>query len=169
MLALARKIEEAGGLDGMAGPDSSQVVYEYRDGWTVRRIVTANDQHREGMLLRNCLAGRWAMDENLWSLRDRDNLPHVAFACWRIDADDDLSEVFAEEVSRTTFVRGARLLVMADTPRGIKDERCAQLQEFADCADVEPEWFPQSTDARLRACARGHNVAFTLAAKWNAA
>jgi hypothetical protein len=158
LLALSRELDETGGLDGRAGPDSSLIVYDYGDGWTVRRILNANDQHREGVLLRNCLVGRWVMDTNLWSLRDRDNLPHLAFACWCIDGDDDLSEVLDEAITKTTFLRGSRLLLMVDTPRGIKDDRRLRLQEFADCADVEAEWFPQSTHARVVACARGHNV-----------
>jgi GNAT superfamily N-acetyltransferase len=71
-------------LDAELGPDESEIVYTFDDGWTVRHVQRLNDQVREGWMLHNCL--REATDErdddNCFSLRDPDNLPRVCFAAW---------------------------------------------------------------------------------------
>jgi hypothetical protein len=87
LLALARE------LDATLGPDGSRTVFGYSDGWTIRRLDTLADQHREGALMRHCLRTIKTPDPNAWSLRDADNLPHLTFAAWRIEPDDDLGEV----------------------------------------------------------------------------
>lgn len=87
--------------------DTSEIVHTFDDGWTVRKLNTAGDMHREGELMGNCLSCNslegpyrswyWNLpngpneDPEFWkeefknpnpaglfySLRDPDNLPHV--------------------------------------------------------------------------------------------
>lgn len=86
---------------------TAQVIYSFADGWTVRRLLTRGDEHREGMLAGHCWhhndaidpARAWAgdiddyfhtpLDEEdpynngdrtkCYSLRDPDNIPRVSF------------------------------------------------------------------------------------------
>jgi hypothetical protein len=76
-----RAIQEA---EQHAGPDSSLVLHEFPDGWTIRRLMTPADEFREGLLIGNCLwimNGRqfWDWPGTIASLRDPDNYPHVTF------------------------------------------------------------------------------------------
>lgn len=73
------------------GPDEAPLVYEFEDGWSIRRIVYIRDALYEGTLMNHCLDGRdWPEegrdDSNLimhadgWdllSLRDEQNHPRV--------------------------------------------------------------------------------------------
>jgi 2'-5' RNA ligase len=47
-----------------AGPDSSQVVHEFPDGWKIHKLITPADRQREGQLMHNCWAKplRWEPD-----------------------------------------------------------------------------------------------------------
>jgi hypothetical protein len=108
-------VNQAEGLS----PDTSEVVHEWPDGWTVRRLKTYSDAVREGELMRNCLSpeqafemadrmdnnGGWEpenvineawlkadfetdnpnysefnLPDDIFSLRDPDNIPHVTEA-----------------------------------------------------------------------------------------
>jgi hypothetical protein len=75
------------------GPDEAPVVYEFKDAWSIRRIVFIRDALREGTLMNHCLDARdWPKEaivkENaivhadgwdLLSLRDEQNHPRVTF------------------------------------------------------------------------------------------
>jgi hypothetical protein len=79
-------------------PDTSTTIHTWADGWTIRRLTTAEDMRREGRLVHTCLAT--AVDEpfdlgpdndlilgpdhklvnsHLHSLRDPDNYPRATF------------------------------------------------------------------------------------------
>lgn len=75
------------------GPDSSELVWELPDGWTIRRLVYIRDALREGHLMNHCLSGKdWPEEAkepsnfvghkagwDLLSLRDPENHPRVTF------------------------------------------------------------------------------------------
>ena len=52
-----RQVEDFKQRGWIPAHDTSEVVHDFGDGWTVRRIKTFGDKHREGMLNHNC----WAM------------------------------------------------------------------------------------------------------------
>jgi hypothetical protein len=77
-------------------PDGSQLVHQFPNDWSIRKLQDVGDKHREGVLMRNC----WRVgDERHWlpkvidqplnpqehggwshySLRDHNNYPHVSF------------------------------------------------------------------------------------------
>jgi hypothetical protein len=145
--AKARQLEET------LGPDQSLIVFDYGDGWTVRHITTLADQHREGTLMRHCLRTVTTPDQNAWSLRDPDNLPHLTFAAWHIEPTDDLTEVPIDDpIHRAfVFVRAGSALLFIDLSRPLKGERRAQLQTFGNrCNTAEVlDRFPTGSVARL--------------------
>jgi hypothetical protein len=84
--------------DDQLGPDRSEIIYTFPDGWTIRRPTSMADLVREGELLENCLRdliesldliatiddealtdGAVTLLENTHSLRDADNYPHAVF------------------------------------------------------------------------------------------
>jgi len=77
--ALARELDES-----VLGPDRSEHLYVYADGWSVRRVTRLADQRREGILGRNCLRRAITPLRGILSLRDEDNLPHATFAGFRL-------------------------------------------------------------------------------------
>jgi hypothetical protein len=79
-------------LDDRLGSDRSVTIFEFEDGWTIRRVSRLDDQWREGELMKNCLRGpahRRHLDRNCFSLRDAENLPHASFTAWRAETDND--------------------------------------------------------------------------------
>lgn len=77
-------------------PDTSETVYEFPDGWTVKRLKTNADVWREGEIMNHCWAeqpweygDRLLDDEDLlalpvegeghYSLRDPNNIPKLSF------------------------------------------------------------------------------------------
>jgi hypothetical protein len=51
-----KRLERAQALDNQYGPDSSEVVHQWPDGWTMRKLKTRGDMQREGELVGNCFA-----------------------------------------------------------------------------------------------------------------
>jgi hypothetical protein len=92
---LARPQERRREWENLHGPDESEIIYEFADGWTVRNIVRFKEAVREGYLMKHCLTGRethWGTtSENflverlchdgcyLASLRDPRNFPRMTF------------------------------------------------------------------------------------------
>lgn len=86
-------------------PDRSQIVHQFPNGWTVRKLQTYADKAREGALMSNCWANPVSPDdlkapedyqEDLppansmyntrhYSLRDEYNYPHVSFHMHEFD------------------------------------------------------------------------------------
>lgn len=73
--------------DERYGPDETVVIFEFEDGWTIRRLTSISDVRREGRLMEHCLTEeRWVPSdvpaerlEVFYSLRDPANLPHLTF------------------------------------------------------------------------------------------
>ena len=85
-----RKIEA---YEGEHGPDTAEIVHQFDDGWTVRRLLYIRDALYEGTLQKHCMAGHdWpegadnpdnVLDHgegwDILSLRDPMNYPRVTF------------------------------------------------------------------------------------------
>ena len=145
-LALARQFDTEAGF-----ADLSPVVYRFADGWTVRRLPYLFGQHREGLLMRSCLAGAEARDRNCWSLRDPDNLPHATFTLWRRVDDSPVDD--AVRIARPLpLIVSAGMLLLADPPfrQPLKPEYAARLLEFAERATLPADacCLPADSEAR---------------------
>jgi hypothetical protein len=61
-----KKLEYAQQLEGKFGPDTSETLHEFPDGWSVRRLNDYGDLNREGELMSNCWARSfWADPANM--------------------------------------------------------------------------------------------------------
>lgn len=75
---LMRQAEEH---EAQHGPDTSSVVHQWPDGWTVRSPQSEGDHLREGTLMSSCIGHNGIPPANSYeSLRDPDNLPHATWA-----------------------------------------------------------------------------------------
>lgn len=81
----SKRLQNAGELDRLGYHDTSDIVHEFEDGWTVRRLPTFRDLHREGQLMRHCWSSP-ALDD----LHGRDDLPAPTFAWDMFYIGDDL-------------------------------------------------------------------------------
>ena len=108
-------------------------------------------------LLRTCLRNITEVDPNVYSLRDPNNLPRLTPAVYRIEPEDDLSEV----PSMLTHLGGclefvtagpALFLVDVSKTRGLKPERRQQLVTYGLEGDPSAwERFPANTRDRALA------------------
>lgn len=80
-------------------PDTTELVYRFGDGWTVRRCTTREDTARIGSMMRNCWAGgfRRANEEN-HALYDPMGLPRVAFYVQSVNS--DMARMLAAQMRR---------------------------------------------------------------------
>lgn len=150
----ARKLRSlARRLEATYGPDTSPIAFDYGDGWTIRRVETLADQKREGQLMHHCLRDIDTPVPNAWSLRDAENLPHLTFCAYRVEPDDDLSEIsLAPMHGRLQFVLAGRALFLVDLSRPLKPERRKQLVDFEEQGDIsEFEPFPRDSVERILA------------------
>lgn len=150
LLALARE------LDDELGPDQSRVVFEYGDGWTMRRVERLEDQVREGRLVRNCLASVRDPAPDVYSLRDPDNLPHLTPAVYRVAPGDNLDGIPLDRpIDRLVwFVLAGSALFLVDAARsgGLKPERRQQLVRYGQEGDPSAwECLPSSNEDWLDA------------------
>jgi hypothetical protein len=71
--------------DRRYGPDTSETIAEFEDGWTIRRFATYTDAWREGFLMEHCLKEEKYVPAGTppdriqpgYSLRDEQNHPHL--------------------------------------------------------------------------------------------
>lgn len=134
--ALARKLDVS-----LLGPDRSEIVHRFDDGWTVRRIPGLADQRREGILCRSCMRSATKPYQNALSLRDPDNLPHISFTGFQVQ--DSPLEPMMREVGGLIgeqFVFGKEVFFHASLlhPEGSK-VHLARVHEFA---EAHPGSFP---------------------------
>ena len=103
--------------------------------------------------MRSCLRTAVELDPNVYSLRDPDNLPHATPAVYRVEPEDDLSEV-PERYASIEFIRAGRALFLVDARSvdGLKPERKDQLATYALNGDPA-SWdrFPISSKDRMLA------------------
>jgi hypothetical protein len=57
-------------------PEDTQVVLDFKDGFKIVQLVGKAAYEREGYLMRHCVASYFGRSVKIYSLRDRDNLPH---------------------------------------------------------------------------------------------
>jgi len=118
-------------LDAETGPDRATIVHTLADGWTVRRLTRIADQHREGTLMRNCLATITVRDQNCWSLRDPEGLPHATFAAWRHTGQTARMGLHSSELFQGLFIEAERVLLCVEAGRALKPAHRRRLLEFA--------------------------------------
>lgn len=59
--------------------DATEVVHEGEDGSTIKKLNTQGDHNYESDMMGNCVRGH-SNDGNIYSLRDKDNVPQLSFA-----------------------------------------------------------------------------------------
>jgi hypothetical protein len=158
MLELARELEQK------YGPDQSRIVFDFGDGWTVRKLETMDDQKREGIFMENCLE-QHPLDPNIYSLRDELNVPHCDFGVLRVSP-EDLDEIREIERLKREDRVARRLLLCAifvqageagiaiaqnpspDCRQPLDPERLRQIRTYLENGDPKT-WlsFPAKGDA----------------------
>lgn len=64
-LTRTKKLELARELDKKFGPDKAEIVFDFGDGWTIRRLYTYGDMCREGELMSHCWSNSfWQKESN---------------------------------------------------------------------------------------------------------
>jgi len=66
--------KKASGID--EEEDDTETVLDFRDGFKIVKLVGRNAYDREGMLMRHCVSSYYGKDTEVYSLRDKDNMPH---------------------------------------------------------------------------------------------
>lgn len=54
----------------------TKVVLDFKDGFKIVQLVGKNAYEREGYLMRHCVASYYGSSKEIYSLRDKDNMPH---------------------------------------------------------------------------------------------
>ena len=57
-------------------PNDIEVVLDFNDGFKVVKLLGENAYKREGFLMSHCVASYYGSDKEIYSLRDKDNIPH---------------------------------------------------------------------------------------------
>jgi len=56
--------------------DDVELIKDFGDGFKVVKLVGKAAYEREGALMRHCCASYYGLDKEVYSLRDKDNMPH---------------------------------------------------------------------------------------------
>jgi hypothetical protein len=54
----------------------TEVVLDFKDGFKIVKLIGKNAYEREGYLMRHCVASYYGSSKEIYSLRDKDNMPH---------------------------------------------------------------------------------------------
>lgn len=57
-------------------PSDTEVVLDFGDGFKVVKLIGQNAYKREGYLMGHCVAGYYGNGKTIYSLRDKNNMPH---------------------------------------------------------------------------------------------
>ena len=57
-------------------PEDTEIVLDFNDGFKIVKLIGENAYKREGFLMRHCCASYFGKDVEIYSLRDKDNVPH---------------------------------------------------------------------------------------------
>ena len=60
-------------------PTDTEVVLDFKDGFKIVKLVGEKAYKREGFLQRHCVASYYGNGKEIYSLRDKDNVPHATF------------------------------------------------------------------------------------------
>ena len=58
----------------------TKVILDFEDGFKIVQLIGENAYKREGFLMRHCVAGYYGKDDEVYSLRDKKNMPHATFS-----------------------------------------------------------------------------------------
>ena len=58
-------------------PEDTEVIKDFGDGFKIVRLVGENAYKREGFLMRHCVSSYYGGNAEIYSLRDKDNMPHA--------------------------------------------------------------------------------------------
>jgi PcfJ-like protein len=54
----------------------TEIILDFKDGFKIVKLIGKNAYEREGHLMRHCVASYYGNDKEIYSLRDKDNMPH---------------------------------------------------------------------------------------------
>ncbi len=57
-------------------PTDTEVVLDFKDGFKIVKLIGENAYKREGFLMSHCVGGYYGNGKEIYSLRDKDNMPH---------------------------------------------------------------------------------------------
>jgi len=57
-------------------PEDTELLMDFGDGFKILKLIGENAYKREGFLMRHCVAGYFGNGKEIYSLRDKDNMPH---------------------------------------------------------------------------------------------
>jgi hypothetical protein len=57
-------------------PTDVEIIKDFGDGFKIVKLVGENAYKREGFLMRHCLVSYWGKNTKIYSLRDKENMPH---------------------------------------------------------------------------------------------
>ena len=57
-------------------PDDTEVLLDFKDGFKIVKLIGENAYKREGFLMSHCVGGYYGNGKEIYSLRDKDNMPH---------------------------------------------------------------------------------------------
>ena len=57
-------------------PEDTELVIDFKDGFKIVKLLGKNAYKREGFLMSHCVASYYGKDVEIFSLRDKDNMPH---------------------------------------------------------------------------------------------
>lgn len=70
------KTQQKKGADIKESEADTEVVLDFKDGFRVVKLVGKNAYKREGYLMRHCVGSYFGNSKEIYSLRDKDNMPH---------------------------------------------------------------------------------------------
>lgn len=56
-----------------------KIIHDFKDGFKIVQLIGKKAYEREGYLMRNCVASYFGKSTEIYSLRDKDNMPHATF------------------------------------------------------------------------------------------
>ena len=57
-------------------PEDTELLMDFKDGFKIVKLIGKNAYKREGFLMRHCVASYCGKNVEIYSLRDKDNMPH---------------------------------------------------------------------------------------------
>ena len=71
------KTQQKKGQHIIEKPEDTEVVLDFKDGFKIVKLVGKAAYEREGYLMRHCVAIYYGKNAEIYSLRDKDNMPHA--------------------------------------------------------------------------------------------
>ena len=60
--------------------EDTEIVLDFKDGFKFVKLIGENAYKREGYIMRHCVASYYGKDDEIYSLRDRNNEPHATLS-----------------------------------------------------------------------------------------